>query len=275
MGRDISEVEVEQSERAEYSRYLVQECGLSPSTAWTYEQHLLRLERFAGKAASQLTVDDIRRFLRTTDYHPSTKNGALVAIKSHHKWGAIDGRWELNGITALRAVRQVRDPKPSLTPDEAVTLLEACRRPNEFRLIYLGLYAGLRVSDSARIGEKEWLPDRLRFHVTKNRKLLEIPVHPELVKVRSVVLQNGASRGTLKHVARSLSFYTGIHFTSHTLRRTYATTLIDTGAQEGVVEALLGHTPKSVLRGHYAPVTFKEKTVAMGPLTYRPVAGED
>lgn len=274
VGKDLSEQEIRQTPRVEFAEYLVRECNLSPSTAWTYEQGLLRLERFTKKDATEIAVDDVRRFMRDTDYHPSTQSGALVALKAFHKWGALEGYWKLNGIMALRSPRQRRDPKPALIPEEALKLIDACRRPNDFRLIYLGLFAGLRVSDSARITEGEWLPDRLRFAMQKGHKPIDIPVHEELFRVRGKILDNETSRGTLKQVARSLSYYTGVGFTSHTLRRTFATTLIEEGVQEGVVEALLGHSPSSVLRARYAQVTFKEKVAAVERLRYeKPVAG--
>lgn len=269
VGRDMSAAETLADPRTNYVQYLVNELGLAPSTAYTYCNNLERIEKFAGKPIADIGVDDLRRFLRETDYHPGTKSGVLVAVRSHHKWGALEGKWNLNGIMAVQAPRQVRTMmRPPLTPDQACKLMDACRYPNEFRLVYLGLYAGTRVSDSAIIGEKEWLSDRLRFTMVKTRRLQEIPVHPELVDARSRILESNTSRSTLKQVARSLAFYTGIPFTSHTLRRTFSRRLLDEKVSEGIVIDLLGHAPTSVLRGNYAEVTFSEKSWAIGKLSY-------
>lgn len=269
VGRDITEQEVESNPRTRYAKYLVGERNYTVSTAYTYENNLVRMERFLGKPADQFTSDDLRRFIRDSDYHPATKNSCLVAAKSYHKFEALEGRCELNGILAVQMLKLNREPKPCLTPAEARILLDACRRPNEFRLVYFGLYAGLRVSDSARIGEKEWLAgDRLRFEQKKGRRPLEIPVHPELDAVRSKILATSTSRGNLRHVARSLSYYTEIPFTSHTLRRTFSDVLLEADVQEGVVIALLGQSQKTVLRSHYSAPKWHHKVEAIGRLEY-------
>lgn len=268
VGKDMTENEIESSSRTRYAKYLVGECNNTVSTAYIYENNLVRMERFLRKPADAFTHEDVRRFMRESDYHPSTKNGALVAIKSYHQFEALEGRCELNGIMTVKAMRQNREPKPCLTPHEARKLLDACRRPNEFRLIYLGLLAGLRISDSARITEDEWLPDRLRFEQKKGRKPLEVPMHPELAAVREHILSTSTSRGNLRHVARSMSYYTDIPFTSHALRRTFADMLLEEDVQEGVVMALMGHSPRTVLRAHYSAPKWHHKVAAMGKLNY-------
>jgi PAS domain S-box-containing protein len=102
-----SEEQIQSDLRTRHAEWLVQEKGRTPSTAWTYEQNLRRLERFLARSAEDINragdTDAVRRFLRESDYHPSTKNGVLVGMKSFHKFGALEGEWELNGIMALEA----------------------------------------------------------------------------------------------------------------------------------------------------------------------------
>lgn len=266
-GQDLSEADVEASSRTQFAQYLVGECNLTPTTAFTYEQGLLRLEKFLRKDAAELTSDDLRLFIRESDYHPSTKSSTLQAMKAFHKWGALEGMWTLNGIAAMRGPKIVRDPKPELSKDVARRVIEMCRRPNEYRLVYLGLYGGLRITESASIGSKEWLEDRLRF-VGKGRKTRDVPLHPELAAKKDVILSSTASRGTLKHTCASLSHYAGTHFTSHALRRTAAVSMSEAGASRDVIGAILGHAPLSVTTSSYVPVRWQERVEAISLLNY-------
>ncbi len=263
-----SKEEIEQSPRVEFARYLVGECNLTPSTAFTYEQGLLRLEKYLGKDVSEITAEDIRRFLRMATYHPATKSSTLVAMKAFHKWGALEGMWQANGILALRAPKWIQNPLPSLTCEEARALLDACRRPNELRLCYFGLYEGTRVTESASIGYAEWVGDKLRFE-GKGRKVREVPVHPEVELRKAEILETTTTRGTLKHTARSLSHYTGIPFTSHTLRRTWAVRASELGSEREVIGAILGHAPVSTTDAFYAPVRWGEKVKTIQRHHYR------
>lgn len=258
--------------RRDFAAYLIGECNLTAATAFTYETSFGRIEGwFGGRDASMLSIEEIRRFLRESDYHPSTKNGTLVALKALHRWAELEGlAWANPAVQRLRGPKQVRDPKPSLEPEEALILLEACKSSNEFRAVHLPLYAGVRVSESARIHEPQWLPDRLRFEGAKNRRMRDVPVHPELLEVRSIILQKSPSKDTLKHVCRSLSFVTGIDFTSHTLRRTFSKTMRRCGVPREVPAAIMGHAPTTVNEAHYDPVEWDEMVDAMAKHTYRP-----
>jgi PAS domain S-box-containing protein len=268
VGRDLTEQQVETSERAEFARYLVQEQGKTPSTAYTYEQGLIRLERYLGKDASTMGVDDVRRFLRNSQYHPATKSSTLVAIKAFHKWGDLEGKWQANGILSLQAPKQIKIPKPALEPDEVLKVLDACRSSNDHRLVRLGLFAGCRVSDSAIITENEWKSNKLRFVGVKEKRMREVPVHEELLRKRETILSRSTSRGTLKHVARSLSHYTQIPFTTHSLRRTFMVRLLEQGVPREVIRELVGHSHPDVLTRSYASVRWSEMVSAIEALSY-------
>jgi site-specific recombinase XerD len=252
--------------RRQYTAYLIKECNLSPLTSYSYQSCLKRLEDFVGKSITEVDVPDVRRFLRDSEYGPQAKNGAVVALKSFHRWGALEGYWSLNGIVALRGPKLVRNPNPSLEREEARTLLQSCKRPADFRVIYLGLYAGTRVSETASIGAGEWKGDKLRF-VGKGRKVREVPVHPKLAERRDVILSKQPSVGSLKQTCRVFSYVSQIPWTSHTLRRSFACALIEARVNRDIIGALLGHAG-SITTAAYAPVAWWEKTEAIARLSY-------
>lgn len=254
----------------EYSAYLIGECNLTPATAFAYNQGEKRAEKFIGKSVADFAVDDMRRFLRDTPYHPATKNATLVSVKAKRRWLLLEGYIESDPIQAMRGPKMVRNTKPSLELDEVRELLEMCHRPHEFRVVWLGLYAGLRVSESARIGTDEghWKKDRLHF-LGKGRKWREVPVHPMLETQRDLILCRSASADTLKGVCRSLSFVTGIPFSSHSLRRTFGVALSEIGGVDrDTIGDLMGHAPSSVTVSAYVPIRWQEKVEAVGRLSY-------
>jgi site-specific recombinase XerD len=248
--------------------YLIKERGLTGSTAYTYEHNLQTLERILNKGRSAISADDLRWMLRSTNYAPSTKNGLLVAARTHHKWEVLEGRSELNGIMAVAAPKQVRVLRPPLSSEEVPIVLDACNRDRAYRLVYLPLFAGLRVSDSAGISPDEWKADRLSFIGVKEKRRQEIPLHPELERVKHRILSHTVSRDTLKHVCRSLSTYTGIKFSTHTLRRTFSQRHLDLGTDPFLVDDLLGHKPKLVLLQSYGAFPWDTKVEAQERLWY-------
>ena len=250
--------------REAFRSYLLGERNLTPSTALTYNVGLDRIETFLGMAAEVVREDPdaVRRFLRESPFHPSTKNSSLVALKAFDRWGVLDGHWSAGPLEALVGPKMVRNPKPSMSDEEARTLLQVARRPSEVRLVYLGLYAGLRVSEAASIGPDQWLSDRLRF-LGKGRKMRDVPVHPELQAKRDLILSRETAAGSLKHTGRALSYATGVDFTSHTLRRTFASHLVQKRVPREVVGSILGHAPATVTEFAYAPVQWDEQLEAV------------
>lgn len=264
---DLEMLTLERTDRRDFAHYLIDERNLSASTAFTYEQGLLRYERFVSSTAEAATPESGRRFLRESRYNPATKNATLVALKAYHRWGELEDKpWANPKLANLVGPKQHRQPKPALSIEEAAELLEVCRRPNEYRVVYLGLLAGLRISEAASITSSEWLSDRLRFY-GKGRKRRDVPVVAELEAVKTEILSNATTAGTLKHVVRSLGHVTGIAFTSHALRRTFSVTLSEAGVPREVIGDLLGHAPMTTTE-IYTPVRESEKFEAMAKLHY-------
>lgn len=231
----------------EFRVYLVDELGRSPRTAESYGWSLRCLENWAKKPADELTSEDLRAFKRGADYAPSTVQGVVVALRSFHEWGALEGYWKLNGIRAVKTPRVVSPPKPPVSMETARILIESCRTALETRVVFCGLFAGLRISESANLTEREWRFDRLKL-VGKGRKQREIPLHPELHKRKAEILSSVPSSAGVLHSsldrlrtrtnARDLD---GNPVPSHGLRRTFASTLYEQGTPYEIVGKLLGH----------------------------------
>lgn len=115
--------------------------------------------------------------------------------------------------------------------------------------------------------------DRLRV-LGKGNKLREIPVHPELAKVRSQILSSEpASVGVLHSAWGRMRDrigavdVTGEAATSHSLRRTFADFMYDKAeVPQEVVGAILGHGKK--VTELYAPVRFDRMKDAVERVDY-------
>jgi PAS domain S-box-containing protein len=250
----------------EFLSYLIHERGLSPLTATTYLAGLERLERFCGKAAELLQANDVRHFLRESGGAPSTRNNTLSSIKAFFRWMNLEGYRDYSPILSVSGPKKTPAAPKSLRVSESRQILDLCSRPHEFRVIYFGLYAGCRVSESARITANEWQDDRLRF-LGKGRKIREVPLHPMLAKHREVILSKQPSESTLKHLCVSFAHLTGIQFSSHDLRKTFGVMLSEARVSRDVIAELLGHT-QSVTTASYVPVRWGELVEAMEKLTY-------
>jgi site-specific recombinase XerD len=224
-----------------WADYMLLELGRSDKTKKTQFESIDRLERFTGREADDITANDLRRFLRETDYSPRTKEMALTAARNYHRYCALEGYCQLNGIMAVKGPKIIYLPKPALTTEQVAAVFGAARLASEIRLVWLGLYAGLRVSEAASIKRSTWMSDRLCV-VGKGRKYREVPVHPALEEVKETILSfEPLNEDTLHHACQRLRRKVGFHFATHTFRRTFATTLYEADVPFEGVGRLLGH----------------------------------
>lgn len=232
-----------------FSSYLVDELGRSPVTAQSYVWYIQRASKTLDKPAHRINSDDLRRFLRETDYALETKRGVIVAFHQFHDFGVTDGLWKRNGISTLKTPKVPREPKAPLRQEDAYHLLTQALSPVQARICYLGLYAGLRVKEIAGVREEHWQGDTLvvTADIAKAQKKRRVPVHPELAQHKRLILSCSPTKNTCGQmftVLRNRLKMTdtdGKPATTHTLRRTFATTMYRSGVPWEVVAKLLGH----------------------------------
>lgn len=253
--------------------YQRDEREMAPKTVESYLKSLHVGARWLDKEPWDVTSHDLRRLKREAPFTPSTKSHVITSYKQLDRFLVLDERREANGIQALPLPRIVNKSKPPVTMEAARLLISACSSPNEFRLVYFGLYAGTRIAESAMMRSHHWRGDRLTF-VGKGRKERTVPVHRELQKRKDLILSvSPASPGVLHGVMVRLRDKTGAvdtkgnPATAHSLRKRFATSVYNHGAvPDAVVSRILGHGKK--LLDIYRDIELQEMKEAIEPLEY-------
>lgn len=202
-----------------------------------------------------------------------------MACRQFHYWGHVEGLWHLNGMASLKTPKVARAPLPPMSQSDAKRALANCASPLTYRIAYGGLLAGLRISESAQLSEQTWRDGWLTV-IGKGNKKRRVPVHPELEPVRDEILAASPNRRTLevtwtryrdRHELRTVEH---TNATTHSLRRTFATTMYDQGVPWEVVARLLGHGED--VTASYAKIADGALQEAVGMVNYHrgePVQG--
>ena len=260
--------------------FLTLEQGASPRTVEAYERDLARLATYAWAKGAKNVHELTPAILRSYMYHLKDLGLAPASIRrnvsaartassslSHpgRPRHARPERTARNAVTSL-----ARSSLTVLTVDEVVSLLEApsLDEPLAFRdraMLELAYGAGLRVSEWISVGMKDVLFEESVVRIFgKGSKERLVPVGRKAIGAIAIYtrelrpkLERGAGQGTLFLNARGeplsrmgawkiLRKYVeqvGItkHVSPHTLRHSFATHLLEGGADLRAVQEMLGH----------------------------------
>ena len=256
--------------KQQFREYELYELGRKPSTVEKYIERLEMWERVTHKAAEDIGPLDARAFKREAPYAAATMRGMITAIRIFHDWGNLEGLWEPNGIERVRPAGNYDEERtsPPLPREKVLALTQACRRPLEYRLVYYGAYAGMRIGESAKVDGSMWEDGWLRFRGEKNGRMREVPIHRELQAVKWKILASPPTYdATLQRVKRRLEDRVGFEFVAHQLRKSFMTTLFDEDVPDRVVKDIVGHAQD--VSGRYIEVSRRRKQEAMARLDYQ------
>jgi len=237
--------------------------GLADTTREAYLRHVRALADYHGRSPDALGLDDIEAFLlhlfRDRGLSSSTRNQYAAGLR--FLFTTTLGRREW--VCSIPFARTPSKLPTVLSGSEIERLLASFDSPTHRTLATLCYGAGLRVTEacSLEVGDIDGQRRVLRVrHGSKGGKHRELPLsrrlHRQLrayyreVRPPGPVLFPG--RGTRKrsitreafHIALQKAIATaGIDkaVSAHTLRHSYATHLIEAGADLRAVQLLLGH----------------------------------
>jgi integrase/recombinase XerC len=259
---------------ARFLQYLAVERNASPHTVKSYREDLTTLaaylaEGHAGRAPppGEVTVLELRGYvaaLHESGYAKSSIARHLASMRGFFRFGQREGWAQANPAKPLRSPRQGRTLPHFLSAEDLGRLFQAppVDKPMGLRdrAILETMYsAGLRVSEVVGLDQADLDFDAGLLRVRgKGRRERLAPMGSyaaralkRWLRVRSgaaaaVFLSKFGRRLTTRSVARMLEKYlrqTGLdgRTSPHSLRHSFATHLLDRGADIRSVQELLGH----------------------------------
>ena len=250
----------------DFISYLIVERNCPDTTIRAYRNDLEQLAKFLGdKPAATVTIADLRAWLESMDLAPSTIGRKLATARSYFRFGIREGWTNVNPARELDIPRRDKILPRILTEEQVGTILDRVESQRD-RAILEVLYAGgLRVSELVGLdvddvgeshvkvfgkgGVERICPIGRKAIESLNEYFDERGDHPG-----PLFLNRFGNRLSDRAVRILLEKYVGIN--PHTLRHSYATHLIDHGADVRDVQELLGHRSitSTQIYTHVSPV---------------------
>jgi integrase/recombinase XerD len=260
-----------------FSDYVTLEQGLSPRTIEAYQRDLARFAEYAESKGIAAPVDITAKVMREYVYHlkdlglsPASIRRNVSAIRTYFRFLTGDGIVVRDPSERLETPKRWRSLPEVLTVEEVQKLLAAPTLDDKlvFRdraLLELAYGAGLRVSEWITLGLRDLLlEDGLVRVFGKGSKERLVPIGRSAIAALAVYireqrprLEQGEGKGILFLNARGKPLTrmgawkilrghvnrAGItkHVSPHTLRHSFATHLLEGGADLRAVQEMLGH----------------------------------
>lgn len=260
----------------DFEAHLLLEKGLSPNTTAAYVRDVRHLEEFMGNKdlrIDNISPDNLHEFLTIVHdlgISPRSQARMLSGIKSFFKFVILEGYLEENPSEFIESPQLNRELPDVLSVDEIDAMISAIPSDKDESLrnhaIIETLYgSGLRVSElvDARISRLD-INERLLIVEGKGSKERIVPVSPIAADlIREWLLQRSQmnvksegddiiflnrrgkplTRVMIFYIIKELAALAGIKKTvsPHTLRHSFATHLLEGGANLRAIQEMLGH----------------------------------
>ena len=260
-----------------FSDFLTLEQGASARTNEAYHRDVARAAEFATVHGAPSPVDVTARLLRDYVYHlkdlglsPASIRRNISALRTYYRFLLADGVVVRDPTERLETPKRWRTLPDVLTQAEVETLLAApsLDDPLYFRdraMLELAYGAGLRVSEWITLAVRDVMLDEGLLRVFgKGSKERLVPIGRQAIGATAVYLRElrpRLERGEGKGIAflnargtpltrmgawKILKRYVeragiGKHVSPHTLRHSFATHLLEGGADLRAVQEMLGH----------------------------------
>jgi integrase/recombinase XerC len=254
-----------------FLRHLAVEKNASPHTLRSYRSDLADFEQHLAATSTTLVSVDVRAVrgwlaaLHRRGLDPASVARKLAAVRSFYRFLVRRGGVERNPAREVRGPRLTRKLVSFLPIDEATALVGArglagAARTRDVAILELLYATGLRVSELASLDLETVDRETRTVRVLgKGRKERMVPYGGAAAQALDAYLgarattrgpvfvsARGARLGvrSIRTIVRRAAGAAGVtrRVTPHTLRHTFATHLLDAGADLRVIQELLGHS---------------------------------
>ncbi|WP_304235691.1 site-specific tyrosine recombinase XerD [Jiulongibacter sediminis] len=260
----------------EFKNYLKLERGLSENSIEAYERDVIKLKNFSGKAAPvQIDSDDLSLILNElndTEIAATSQARMLSGWKAFYRFLLLEEHLSIDPTELLESPRTRRKIPEVLHFHEIEQMLEAIDHSTDEgtrnRAILETMYScGLRVSELTSLRLSDCHFEEGYIQVTgKGEKTRLIPIGGQAIKFTEIYLKSirnfqeakpeaedivflnrrggQLSRVMIFMIIKDLAAKAGIkkEVSPHTFRHSFATHLIEGGADLRAVQEMLGHT---------------------------------
>lgn len=252
--------------------YLKYERKLSENTVKSYEENLqLFLNSLPKKDTTNVTRKDVKKFLEMSrEKSDTTRAHYLTVLKTFYKYLNFIGRIKINPTEDISQPKLRKKLPNFLTIEEVDILLDIpTKTPLDYRnkaMLELLYSTGLRVSElvNLKISNISFTDDLIRVYGKGSKERL-IPfgevasayLKDYITTYRNLILKNNTSeyvflnnfgrqmtrQGFFK-IIKKICFEKNIKkdISPHTLRHSFASHMINNGADLRIVQELLGHS---------------------------------
>lgn len=265
------------NEIEEFISYLLADRGYSPRTMESYRQSLCLLQEFFTRIDDQLTwqtidADIVRRWMaeqKDKGLSSRTICHQLSAVRTFYKYQMRLGRVKSSPVRLIRAPKCSKPLPTFLKSAEIDQLFDVVNFPNDFmgnqcRTILLTFYhTGIRLSEliGLNVADVNFVHNELKV-TGKRRKQRIVPFGSELAEAlrqhielrqqqtiltpEALFLTRSGRRTNKSLIERIVHRYLSVVTTQrkkspHVLRHTYATAMLNNGADLEAIKELLGH----------------------------------
>ena len=259
-----------------YLRYLKLQRGYSPNTVEAYERDLWKLMDYADgeqKDLLTMTIDDLRHFsatLHDTGIGPTSQCRILSGVRSFYRFLQLDG-YRADDPSELLESPVLGEHLPEVLSEEEVDRLEDSIDRSKWEgqrnraIIEVLFSCGLRVSELTNLRISDlYLADQYVRILGKGSKERLVPISPRAIRELQLwfvdrnlmrikpgeedyvfLNRRGAhlTRTMILIMIKRQAVVAGITKTisPHTLRHSFATSLLEGGADLRAIQAMLGH----------------------------------
>lgn len=256
---------------SEFISYIEIEKGLSENTSLAYRRDITSFADFCDTEIANITklhVNSFILYLRDENLTQSSISRKISALKSFFKWACANQYIKNNPISFIEQAKIPKHLPKVLSINDIINISKLDLSTTEKVIIELLYSCGLRVSELCNLkinninlkaqhiicigkGSKERLipfgdyAKKILISYLEYRENIKINPDTDTKKLLITADGRNLNRQDIYRLIHSIGKTIHKEISPHTLRHTFATHLLDNGADLRIVQELLGHSDVS------------------------------